>query len=337
MVLEHAAESGDMLSVVSHGVSDLHRSVYCEVQWTRNNSLMLLIIGPLDGDNSMVSQCTVIDANGNVEKVLESRPICQFCDAKCVRPEDTGSCECPETMRNRSVGAFFKPVVVNSWQSYIQVAKSKIHGGLLMCKPRVGTLPSDLPTREHVSLTFDGASIRDSRAAFLDHISEMSRSFASAFIGTEDLLSTRATDPSLGDMSFSTLFGTDSSRSVTLAIEDANDPMSDDQHLLPSTAHHLKHACPFCDAEFAKHANLKRHIEAIHERKREFRCSHCDISFAQNANLRRHEAAVHAKIKAFSCDLCSLAFGTSANYHRHLKSQRHVRALRGAQANGVAV
>ena len=48
---------------------------------------------------------------------------------------------------------------------------------------------------------------------------------------------------------------------------------------------------------FANYHDLKKHISAVHEKKKPHLCQTCGVSFANKGNLTKHIAAVHNGIK----------------------------------------
>lgn len=77
--------------------------------------------------------------------------------------------------------------------------------------------------------------------------------------------------------------------------------------------------CTQCDKSFSNSANLRRHIQVIHEQsiQREV-CQLCDKTFSSNENLARHKRSIHLKVK-YDCDQCGKGFSDSGNLSRHIK------------------
>ena len=55
--------------------------------------------------------------------------------------------------------------------------------------------------------------------------------------------------------------------------------------------------CEICDKQFKRKDHLKRHIRAVHEKKRPHKCSVCGASFSHKANMKSHIAIVHKEEK----------------------------------------
>ena len=51
--------------------------------------------------------------------------------------------------------------------------------------------------------------------------------------------------------------------------------------------------CPNCQNPYQNKVALKRHIEAVHEKKRPHTCDICNASFAQKPHLKTHKKGKH--------------------------------------------
>nr|CAB3267971.1 zinc finger protein 236-like [Phallusia mammillata] len=104
--------------------------------------------------------------------------------------------------------------------------------------------------------------------------------------------------------------------------------------------------CPFCNKEFRKECQLKRHIlihtgekpfactlcdkafnqksalqihMMMHSGKKPYTCPHCPQLYTQRGNLRMHVARVHSKISnRFPCEECSCVFKKVGNLNAHI-------------------
>ena len=81
-----------------------------------------------------------------------------------------------------------------------------------------------------------------------------------------------------------------------------------------------KISCDKCDLSFASNRNLKRHLQYVHSRVKNFHCEKCDSSFYTNGDLTRHVRGVHLKLKPYSCDQCDLSFLANHKLDRHKKT-----------------
>ena len=71
-----------------------------------------------------------------------------------------------------------------------------------------------------------------------------------------------------------------------------------------------------------KNCDLKRHINTVHEKIKQFQCELCPKKFSQSIDLKRHVAAIHLQLKSFTCDICNQAFSQQCNLKRH-KQTKH--------------
>lgn len=77
--------------------------------------------------------------------------------------------------------------------------------------------------------------------------------------------------------------------------------------------------CDKCEKTFGSSYGLRRHINTVHAKKKDFPCNFpgCNIQFGQAATLRRHFSNVHEAIKPFKCELCQKEFGQHAGLEAH--------------------
>ena len=64
-------------------------------------------------------------------------------------------------------------------------------------------------------------------------------------------------------------------------------------------------------------ANLKMHIESVHEQKKPFKCNICDVGFSHKGYLDKH---IHEEKKPFKCNDCGTSYSRKGNLNRHIKS-----------------
>ena len=56
--------------------------------------------------------------------------------------------------------------------------------------------------------------------------------------------------------------------------------------------------CPYCPSAFGEKSTLTKHIETVHEKRRDHVCGYCKgVAFGTAGNLKRHIGAIHLKIK----------------------------------------
>ena len=67
---------------------------------------------------------------------------------------------------------------------------------------------------------------------------------------------------------------------------------------------------PYCGTSFASKGNLKQHVEAIHEKRRDFACTVCDAKF-----YFKHKMEDHVKAKHLGKDGFRNRLNTSLNFN----------------------
>ena len=75
----------------------------------------------------------------------------------------------------------------------------------------------------------------------------------------------------------------------TPICEDKN--ISEKEFLKSAVAKPLK--CDECHSVFKTKQNLKRHIQSVHEGKKQHKCSICDYTFSQKGHVKQHIESVH--------------------------------------------
>jgi uncharacterized Zn-finger protein len=53
----------------------------------------------------------------------------------------------------------------------------------------------------------------------------------------------------------------------------------------------LQHQCPICSKVLSRKEHLKRHIESVHEKKKNFTCSRCSKAYSRKDLLENHKCA----------------------------------------------
>ena len=76
--------------------------------------------------------------------------------------------------------------------------------------------------------------------------------------------------------------------------------------------------CEYCNTNFSRKGNLKRHINSIHELIN-FRCERCEFTTTHKDKLREHIISKHYQ-KIFKCLKCSAEFIRNDNLARHMKN-----------------
>ena len=81
--------------------------------------------------------------------------------------------------------------------------------------------------------------------------------------------------------------------------------------------------CTLCTIGFSREDHLKRHVEAVHERKNAFKCMKCDAKFENKDQLKKHIDSVHhdeESNKPFKCKKCDTRFAQIDHLETHIDS-----------------
>ena len=81
-----------------------------------------------------------------------------------------------------------------------------------------------------------------------------------------------------------------------------------------------RYQCEICPFGAWKQSRLKTHIDAVHEKKKNFVCKECGRAFAAKGGLQSHEKSVHENIKDKPCEICGKCFATRGGLKRHGRS-----------------
>ena len=75
--------------------------------------------------------------------------------------------------------------------------------------------------------------------------------------------------------------------------------------------------CDHCQKKFSQKPALEKHVESVHEGKKEFKCKECEKKFTQSSNMKAHIAAVHEKKKPHTCEICDAKFPNRQSLSNH--------------------
>ena len=78
--------------------------------------------------------------------------------------------------------------------------------------------------------------------------------------------------------------------------------------------------CDMCNYFFKTKQKLKRHIEIMHEGKKQFNCNICDANFSTKQSLKGHIVSVHEGKKPYKCQICAANFANKSNMSKHVAS-----------------
>ena len=77
-------------------------------------------------------------------------------------------------------------------------------------------------------------------------------------------------------------------------------------------------SCSICQVSFSRKSSLKRHIEAVHEKKKAHKCLICDSNFSSTDSLKQHITTVHEGKKPHKCLICDSNFSSTSDLKRHI-------------------
>ena len=88
------------------------------------------------------------------------------------------------------------------------------------------------------------------------------------------------------------------------------------------------HGCLLCSAAFVSASDLRRHVNAVHDRRRDWPCTQCAFVGLQRAHLTTHVAARHGGARRYVCTQCVGGVGRPP-YRSITRSavERHVRRV----------
>jgi len=77
--------------------------------------------------------------------------------------------------------------------------------------------------------------------------------------------------------------------------------------------------CHICGYKAVTNQNLKTHVEATHENKRNYSCNVCDAKFYKSFSLRNHVKVKHLGELPHKCDVCGSAFNRRDKLIKHIQ------------------
>ena len=75
--------------------------------------------------------------------------------------------------------------------------------------------------------------------------------------------------------------------------------------------------CNICKHKFHSNRDLTRHINSVHEGKKEVQCGTCGKFFTCSNTLKTHERCVHLKLKLYKCEQCQKSFTLADTLKKH--------------------
>ena len=71
-------------------------------------------------------------------------------------------------------------------------------------------------------------------------------------------------------------------------------------------------------SHLSEKADLRRHVESVHEGKRPHKCNVCGKSFTEKKFMLKHIDTVHEGNKPFKCESCERTFAHKGNMKKHI-------------------
>lgn len=90
-----------------------------------------------------------------------------------------------------------------------------------------------------------------------------------------------------------------------------------------------EHVCGTCRKSFKKPIDLRRHSDAVHDKKRPFMCltAKCAKSFSLKCTLNRHMETHRKNRQLMSCDVCDKVLSSSSSFKLHKRMHEESKAL----------
>merc|ERR1711976_676568 len=77
------------------------------------------------------------------------------------------------------------------------------------------------------------------------------------------------------------------------------------------------HLCSLCGRSFSSTTNLKKHTEAVHDKK-EYTCEHCNEIFKTEYHYKHHKAFVHEGKATVKCPICEAELKSKQTLRTHI-------------------
>ena len=100
------------------------------------------------------------------------------------------------------------------------------------------------------------------------------------------------------------------------------------------TGKEVEFLCEECGKSFKKKFCLKRHVDRVHAKIKNYICPHCQKGFFLNENLKKHIKNMHKKAREFKCPHCQVVFLEKAHLKTHVQLE-HADASRDCSESHV--
>ena len=87
-------------------------------------------------------------------------------------------------------------------------------------------------------------------------------------------------------------------------------------HTVSTNGTFKDHKCDSCDKSFKQSRDLKYHVQAVHEKSKDFECTYCGKFFTE---IKNHIKNIHETNKQVKCEICSDIFPSKTEMFRHLR------------------
>ena len=82
--------------------------------------------------------------------------------------------------------------------------------------------------------------------------------------------------------------------------------------------HYKKYTCDLCGHQTSKKANLRLHVQLIHQKKSfDVKCTECDLIFYDHNRMLKHRNLIHFPEK-YRCSVCQKSFASKTLMTRHM-------------------
>ena len=110
----------------------------------------------------------------------------------------------------------------------------------------------------------------------------------------------------------------------TDCVSTVNANLKDHLELIHDNERHFQ--CSKCGSEqcqcvdASQNCHLKQHVMSVHDKRQHFRCEQCQcVAVSQSSHLKQHVISMHNKKQHFKCEKCEFAFSQKHNLEKHME------------------